>query len=242
VALAFSPDGALLATGGYDRVIRVWDVATGRERATFDGHVEHVASLEFSPDGKRIASVSHDTTGLVWDASTLHLPAPATDVVDRDACFADLLEMTDASRAYRAMGALTRAGDAVVPFLRDRVLRPAADPKRMRELLEALDHPDITQRAKAVEELERTGNERLLREALLEIQGAEARARLETVLNGFGGPCPRSGETLRSIRTLQILERIGSSAAWAALEEIVKDQPDSGPGRDARAALGRARR
>ena len=54
--MAFSPDGRTLATGGVDRTIKLWNVATGKEHATLSGHAGEVRSLAFSPDGKELVS------------------------------------------------------------------------------------------------------------------------------------------------------------------------------------------
>jgi WD40 repeat protein len=62
--LAFSPDGRILAAAGNGTgpvadgpvAIQLWDVATGKERATLEGHTGNVRSLAFSPDGKTLAS------------------------------------------------------------------------------------------------------------------------------------------------------------------------------------------
>jgi WD40 repeat protein len=74
--LAFSSDGATLAAAGPG--VRLWDVATGRERATFGGHDAPVTSIAFSADGKRIATgcpwpveqVERDPTVRVWEVTT----------------------------------------------------------------------------------------------------------------------------------------------------------------------------
>src|SRR5437764_14900496 len=46
-ALVFSPDGKLLASGGRNGVVRVWDAATGKELHTFTGHAETIRALAF---------------------------------------------------------------------------------------------------------------------------------------------------------------------------------------------------
>lgn len=54
--LAFFPDGKVLASGGWDDTVPLWDVKTGKELRKIDAHKAMVVALAFSPDGKVLAT------------------------------------------------------------------------------------------------------------------------------------------------------------------------------------------
>jgi WD40 repeat protein/serine/threonine protein kinase len=70
-AVAFSPGGRHLVTGGADRVVSVWEAASGREVGTLGAHDRQIRGLVFSRDGRRLASASSEGTVKIWDAAHL---------------------------------------------------------------------------------------------------------------------------------------------------------------------------
>jgi WD40 repeat protein len=86
--LAFSSDGAYLASGHVDGVIHVWDLESGHELKARLGHDGAVGAVAFSPDGTVIASGGADATVKLWDVNALRAgearrrffrqPAPVT--------------------------------------------------------------------------------------------------------------------------------------------------------------------
>jgi hypothetical protein len=72
-ALAFSRNGKLLASGGKDKAILLWDTVTWKPRGPLTGHAGDVIGLAFAPDNKTLASTTDaDDTCLVrlWDVGT----------------------------------------------------------------------------------------------------------------------------------------------------------------------------
>ncbi|KAJ8085523.1 general transcription repressor [Marasmius tenuissimus] len=65
--VCFSPDGKYLATGGEDKLIKVWNIETKTIRNIFEGHTQEVYSIDYSSDGQLIVSGSGDKTVRVWN-------------------------------------------------------------------------------------------------------------------------------------------------------------------------------
>jgi glucose repression regulatory protein TUP1 len=66
-SVAISPDGALVAAGCVDAVVRIWSVATGALVEQLRGHQDSVYSVVFTRDGHGIVSGSLDNTLKYWD-------------------------------------------------------------------------------------------------------------------------------------------------------------------------------
>jgi len=69
-SLAFSPDSTLLASVGYDHIVKLWTVGengTIQGFKTLQGHTEWLRRVTFSPDGSIIATCGDDATIRVWD-------------------------------------------------------------------------------------------------------------------------------------------------------------------------------
>ena len=87
--MALSADGRLLVTGGDDRVIRLWNLATGKMQTTI-AEEKIISDLAFSPDGKLIAAAlfSREPMAKIWDADTQKLLYTITDHRQQILCVA----------------------------------------------------------------------------------------------------------------------------------------------------------
>lgn len=107
-AVAFSPDGKLLASAGADGTIILWDTKTWEHKEPLRGHKGDVYSLAFSPDGQTLASVGKDKTIKLWNTRTgqlapVQLPDEHKDEVWRVVFSPDgkLLASADKDKTFR---------------------------------------------------------------------------------------------------------------------------------------------
>jgi WD40 repeat protein len=93
-SVAVSPDGRSVATGSFDKTIKLWDLAAGKEARALggkNGHQNQVLSVAFSPSGDLLASGGSDNVVKLWDmpsakpsATFTHSSAPTRAAVAAD--------------------------------------------------------------------------------------------------------------------------------------------------------------
>lgn len=240
--VAISPDGRLLAAGGFDDQIYVWDAVSGERLTQLKGHQGTIDSLVFSPDGKRLASSSQDTTALIWDVSGLAKELPRRGSLSRkelDELWSTLAD-ADAAKAYRAILTLESVPDRAVPLLAERLRLRSGQDEKIARLLALLDSDDFAKRERAAKELGQLGwsAEPALHKALGNKPSLEARQRMMTLLEGIRNQ-PLPPELLRTLRGIEVLEHIGTSEARKIIASLAESTSEARLTCEAKAALKR---
>ena len=209
-----------------------------------NGHAGEVFALAFTPNGKRLLSGSRDTTALVWDRSDVRPrerpPEKERSAKEWDELWSRLGD-ADAVRAYAALCTIVASRKQAVSVFQGR-LRAETDPdwKQISQLIADLDSDQFSTRKKASDELEKVGEPiaPALRKALEGEPTLEARKRLEELL-AKATDKPPAGETLRSLRAVEVLEHIATPEARQFLQKLAGGTPDARLTGEAKAALER---
>jgi WD40 repeat protein len=242
--LAFSADGRILMLRGPQHAVEVWDVESGKEVGRLRGHAGDVTVLALASDGRTLATGSSDTTMLLWDVKRLRPEARPRIAALTDAEAATVwadLRGADAARAFESMQWLTASPGSAVALLR-RNLKPAtpANPKQLEQWLVGLGSDRFRERQQATQELEKLGELALpaLNKLLASEPPLETRRRAEQLVKRLTR-FTLSGEELRQVRALEVLERLGTAEARQLLQALAAGAPGALPTREAQAALDR---
>lgn len=249
LALDFSSDGRMLATGGgwlKTGELKVFEVASGKVRAEFVQPKDWVEAVKFAPDGNRLISVGGmerraPGEARVW--SLLDAPRRAKGKplsAQEQQGLWSALASADAAQAYTAIATLADCPSAV-ELLQAHVKPVAsADNKQVARLIADLESQQFAIRERASRELAELADRiaPTLRKALKAAPGLETRVRLEQLLSSVEFPLPAS-ELLRQVRAVEVLESIGSDAATSLMRKLASGAPESRLTREAKAAVDR---
>jgi WD40 repeat protein len=246
ITLALSPDSrALVTAAGTGREVRLWELATAQERGLVERYDSNQVSCVFSPDGRALATVPAGERAVrvrdVYQLTSLGAWSRKPSSSELEGLWADLAH-ADVARAYRALCALVRWPDQTLPFVRKR-LQPAPQPDvlRIRRLLRELDSEQFLTRQEAGEAIERLGEvtRPALEKLLAEKPSLEVRRRAEELLARVAGWPVTSPERLQVLRSVEVLERIGTPDARRLLETLARGAVDAELTREAKAAVDR---
>jgi hypothetical protein len=231
--LALSPDGLNVVRGGRDGTVAVMSVATGRELLRCRGLGGQIVALAFAPQGYVLAAADDRGTIHVWDLwPPPHGPAPSAAQLWKD--------LAHDETAFAAMSQLAAAPEKAIALFREHI--PPAKliaGDKLRRLLLELDDPSYAVRTQSATELRRVAD--LVRNELDKHASApgtstEARRHLRQILERIDDP---TLELVVFLRALEVLERVGTPAARALVDEWAGGVPAARFTQEARTTLQR---
>ncbi|HYT93886.1 MAG TPA: WD40 repeat domain-containing protein [Gemmataceae bacterium] len=239
-SLAFAPNGRTIAVGSGTGLVHLVDWSKPGEKLSFRGSDFGPFHLVFSRDGTRLAGVEN-ATALIWNvADVVGRPLGKSAKVEAKdlAAWCGLLSSTDGRAAYRAVWKLAAARDEAVAELKRQLPLARTDAKQIARWIADLDDKNFATREKALLELTQLGEDarRPLELAMKNPRSLEQQRRLETISAKLNGV---STTKLHQVRTLMVLEQIGSPSAREVLRWLAKGETDAFVARQAHLALER---
>jgi WD40 repeat protein len=244
---AFSHSGGLLAVGGWDRTVYLWDVRAARAVWRSPQRDSTVRGLAFHGD-RLLASGGGSGVALVWDVNALlgSRPAPAGELsaAQLESLWAELAS-ADARQAFdavRRLGGAPKQGVALLAARLKPVVLPQEVANRIDRLIADLDSDIFATREEASKGLLALREVAVpaLRRAAEGTPSPEVRRRANAVLAQLKAPT-LPDETLRSVRAVEVLEHIGTADAIALLRRLTGGARGTPLTQEALAALGRLR-
>jgi WD40 repeat protein len=228
-SLAYSPDSRMLALGHLDGSLTFWEVISGQQRFRITGHRGGVFALTFSADGRYLVSAGADTAALVWDlrvAKRSHLPSGGLKERGQDAWLQDL-RSENARQAFQALFRLAEGRDVPAVVLSRLLPEICGDRHRVLEWVTALDAREFARREQASRELQALGGqaEELLQQTLKKPTSAEQRVRVQRLLERLRQH-PITPQRILGVRTLELLERVGTAEARRVVQTIAREAAD----------------
>jgi WD40 repeat protein len=245
-ALAFAPNGRTLAaayaSAGAPATVEIWEVASGGRRCQLRADPGALHALAFSADGSTLAAGGDGTSILLWDISGRPKAAAALTGPELDEAWAALADQ-DAPKAYTAMGRLLGDPEAALALI-GRQLPPgpaaAGLQAKLGKWLPQLDSDSFALRDEAFRGLEQLGSaaEPALRRARAARVSLEVRRRLDDLLGRLERTFPTPAE-LQICRAIEVLELLGTPAAYALLASLAQGAEGALQVREARQVLAR---
>jgi hypothetical protein len=234
VSLSFSPDGRCLIAACRDLYVRVWEVASGRQRYQVEDFVWGMSAARASP---LMAGLSRESEAVLCDARP-RLPAgKAAALPEAGKAWSGLADH-DAATAFTLMRSLMAAARQAVALL-DKNLPtvPTTEDATIERLVADLDNDQFEVRERASRRLAELGEVARAAMGKAKEPSAEARWRIKELLDALDGP-PK-GERLRLLRSVEVLEEVGTTEAREVLKRLAGGEPKALLTREAKAALQR---
>jgi WD40 repeat protein len=238
----------LMAISQNDR-LRLVDTMTGKEYCQFTLDRSRVSCLAFSPNHQRLVSGNEHGSALVWDLTNIVPPLPAVKL-SKEKLVAAWTELAgdDAEAAYRMIRLMSQAPEETVAFLKQQ-LKPdtSITQEQLNRFIDDLSSAKFSERDKASLELRKLGEaaevalEQFLLKKGLQLETQRRGQELLKAIREAGpkGPWLLQGESLRQVRAVELLERIGTNEAKELLRNLATGAPHVPLTRQAQASVQR---